>query len=259
MIECFYEHFRGEKMSKEKVRCINDEWADDIKRDGSYYEFYMYEPFSDAYWAEKRKIVFCNTNPYGYNVPQDPIAKKEFDQTPVLIWEIFEKWLNENARNTTIPRSALFMYCLYKTLQGHTFTEENLESSFFSNTHEADMVLKKMAYMNLQNEIGKSEIDESEEAEINRWFSECNGVNAKSFRELVSALDPDIFIITGKFGLKVLNEKIYIGGLNLKNQGVVKLGKTLFVHLYHPSPKSKEFTNEYILKRVNELVRQVNE
>jgi len=244
-------------MSKEEVRCINDEWAGDNIERSPYDEFYMYEPFSDAYWTEKYKIVFCNTNTHGQNVPQDPTAKAEFEQTPVLIWEIFEKWLNELPRNETIPRSALFMYCLYQTLYGHTFTKENLKSSFFSNPDDADLILKKMTYMNLRNEDGNPGIDEAEKTEIKRWKRWFSEGNAKSFRELVSALEPDIFIITGSFGLEVLN-KIYNNELNLKEQGVVKLDKTLFVHVYHPSPRSK-FTDEYILQKTGEIVKCIME
>jgi hypothetical protein len=238
-------------MSREEIRGINDGWADELKDDGSYDAFYMYEPFSDAYWTEKYKIVFCNTNPHGDNVPQDPIAKKDFDQTPVLIWEIFEKWLSKNPKNTTIPRSALFMYCLYQTLYGHSFTNENLEVSFFSNSNEADFILKKMTYMNLSNEVGNSQITKDEKTEINRYFFK-DYWNTKNFKDLVSALEPDVFIITGEFGLDVL-KKIYNDALNLEKQGIVKYGKTVFVHLYHPGPVSGKFTNDYILEKAKEI------
>jgi hypothetical protein len=246
-------------MSREEVREINDEWAKDLKEDGSYYAFYMFEPFSDAYWTEQYKIVFCNINTHGYNVPQNAEAKKEFDQTPVLIWEIFEKWLNELDRKTTIPRSALFMYCLYKRLCGHSFTKDNLETSFYSkeNLHEVDSILKRMTYMDLQNEVGDSQITANEKTEINRYFFTDNW-NTKNFKDLVSALEPDVFIITDEFGLDVLN-RIYGDEINLKDQGIVKYGKTIFVHLYHPSPLSRKFTNEYILQKAGEIAKYIKE
>jgi hypothetical protein len=252
-IELTKEVRRSFQMSKEEVRAINDGWANELKEDGSYDAFYMYEPFSDDYWKEDYKIVFCNTNPYGENVPQDLLAKKEFEETPVLIWEIFENWLNKNERNTTIPRSALFMYCLYHALHGHTFTKDTLEQTFYAkeNLPDVDSTLKRMTYMNLRNEIGNTQITEDEKKEINRYFFKDDW-NTKNFKDLVAALDPDIFIITGEFGLEVLNT-IYKNEINLNKQSTFKLGKTLFVHLYHPSPVSGKFSNEYIFERVKNI------
>jgi hypothetical protein len=72
-------------MGIKEVAEINDGWIEELKNDKGYYEFLMYEPFTDQYWQERTKIVFCNINAYCVK-DYDVFSKGDY----ILSWKIFE-------------------------------------------------------------------------------------------------------------------------------------------------------------------------
>jgi hypothetical protein len=224
-------------MSKEEVLAINEKWTDELINDGYDVDvsngFFINEPFSEEYWNEKIKIVFCNVSAYGYPPEDDH----------VFSWKIFEKSLIGN--NPTIVQTSIFINCLFKQLNGIASTKEDIKR-IRQDKDALKETAKKIAYMNLQKEVEDSR--RQDDNEIVRFFSYEH--NARNQKELMAALEPDIFILTGNIGLKVINE-LYKGEMNIPKQGMVFHGETLFVHLFHPS--TRNFSYEYIFKKADEI------
>jgi hypothetical protein len=230
---------KGIIMSKEKVWEINDGWRDELKENG-YHEFYMNEPFSEEYWKEKYKIVFCNVNHYGYNDPEDDYA---------LSWKLFEKWFDNPSE--TLRWTGLFIYCLYNKLFGKTCTRQDLQKV---DTASMKNTMKKITYMNLLKEVSKKHIDKEVEEEM-AFFYFTHEWNSRNQKDLIEALEPNIFIITSDIGLQTIN-KMYSDVFTISKQGIAKYEKKFFVHLYHPS--TSQFNYDYILIKVNEIVNEIN-
>jgi hypothetical protein len=225
-------------MSLKDVQEINDGWIEELKNDG-YYEFYTNEPFSEEYWYEKYKIVFCNINVYGYIQPDDYYS---------LSWKIFEQWFN----NPTIMRTSIFVNCLYNKLRGLSLTKDDLKKVSHAKD-ELKETAKKITYMNLQKEVGRRFIDREGRNEILRFYFKDKH-NSRNQKDLIDALEPDIFIISGNLGLEIMNA-LYDGKINIPKQGMTFFRKTLFVHLFHPS--TSYFNYDYIIRKVEEIDKKI--
>jgi hypothetical protein len=223
-------------MSKEKVGIINDRWIAQMK-DDNYYEFFMYEPFTDQYWSEKYKVIFCNINAYG-------VKAYDFqNEGYILPWNIFEQqWSN----STTIRRTLIFTYYLLNKLRGVAMTEGDIRT-ISRNKSILMETAKRMTYMNLQKEIGRRFVDKQERDELLRFYFDDKW-NSTNQKDLIEALEPDIVIFTGTLGLEIMN-KFYMSEMNIAKHSMALYKNTLFVHLFHPS--TSYFSYDYIIKKVN--------
>jgi hypothetical protein len=241
-------------MAIEQVREINREWEAHLIDCEYSKSFWLNEPFSDDYWREKYKIVFCNLEAYG--------DAGEADHTITL--DKYKSWLGLGI--PTPKFSALFIYCLYKKLQNIDMTEDQL-SALFHNNDELLSIMKNTTYMNLRKEENwkGSKLDEEE---IYRFLApgwpafktgdteqniKINEYNRNFTLDFIDALEPDIFIVTGKVGQDVLN-KMYEGKIDLPWQGMYKSEKTLYVSITHPS---RIGGYEYILERTNDICKEI--
>jgi hypothetical protein len=240
----------------DEVREINREFEElmleDVKCGYLNDTFWHYEPFSDNYWSQKYKIVLCNSEPYGDN--------NKDGKNRIVTLDVFKEWLSLG--NKTARNSALFLYCLYKRLQGLSITEEELRGLYHSGD-ELLSVIKNTTYMNLRKEEAFDETPKLQAEEIRRFLvpgwslsSKVQGVSNKEYRELtldfIDTLAPDIFIITGEVGCDVLN-KIYEGKINLAWQGMYKNEKTLYVSINHPS----RISYKYIVEKTNKICKEM--
>lgn len=249
-------------MSIEEVRKINEDWEIffedifDLDENGKIdTSFWHYEPFSEGYWNEKYKIVFCNEETHGDN-----------RQNCLMTLEKVKELITQNKKAApSLVRSALFLYCLYNKLHGITVSEEKLaemaEQGKKSNNYDELLDgIKNTTYMNLRKEE-KPEKGSSEDTDgirrslcFDKKYDErdkdgkYNEYNRKLTLEFIDALVPDIFIITGITGLEVLKDintnKIDLD--KLQYQGMYKTEKTFFVSMEHPSPRAISSMNEYI-------------
>jgi len=260
-------------MSIEKVREINKAWEEffqdifDPDEFGNLTSFWHYEPFSDGYWNEKQKIVFCNEEAHGSN----------YKNCVMTIDEVKELITKNDKTTPTLLRSALFLYCLYKRLHGISVSEEKLaemekQGKLLKNYDELLDGIKNTTYMNLRKEenITGQSLEDKEGIRCSlvpnmKYFendkdTSNNEYNRKLTLEFIDSLEPDIFIITGDTGWDVL-KKIYADKIELHKLprwGMYKTEKTLYVSMQHPSPRGKKSIDEYI-KLIVEKTRVIYE
>jgi hypothetical protein len=214
------------------VSKINRDWLAELEKDTSLYGILMNEPFSDEYWSEKYKIVFCNLETYDQSRNER-----------ILDLNCIRIWLERN--NRTIKRSMLFLYSLLNCLQGNDINN-NTMFSIENDNEQLLSYLKKVTYMNLLKDAnGESKFDQ-------RYFNDFfdNKNNIKNTIDLINALSPDIFIVTSNVGCGFI-EKIF---KNKFNNHIFICNNTLFVGLGHPS---RCFTNEYIINSVKLIMENL--
>jgi len=243
-------------MSIEEVREINHKWDEillqDVKDDLLEADtIWDYEPFSDDYWNQKTKIVLCNFEQYGY------VEKKDGEDRR-LTFEKYSKYTNQ-----AIKYSSLFIYCLYKKLQGENINKEQLHALYDDNKEKVLSVVKNITYMNLRKDENLSEGDVNAEVNTVRNYYEkgklpykgypnvSNECNREFLRDFIEALEPDIFIISHEYGYKILND-VYEGKINLQWQNSYKYKKTLFVSIKHPAARIDYY--QYIVERTAQIV-----
>jgi hypothetical protein len=211
--------------NKELVKTINRNWLMELERDTSLFGILMNEPFSDEYWLEKYKIVFCNLESYDQ-------SRKE----KILDLNCFRIWLE--SKNRTIKRSALFLHCLSNSLYGNEFDKDKITAIKNDNKILLDS-LKKVTYMNLLKDAnGESNFNQKY---FNDFFADEK--NRKNTFELINALSPDIFVITSEAGCDLI-ENLF------KNKFINHTffcNNALFVGLGHPS---RCFTDDYIINAI---------
>jgi len=249
-------------MSIEEVRKTNEDWEEEFFK--AIYDlddlpsYWHYEPFSDGYWNEKTKIVLCNEEAHGYSM-----------ENCVMTLEKFKERIEKYGKNApTLIRSALFLYCLYKKLHNINITENQLRELYHNNNELLDGI-RNTTYMNLRKEekwkeganedtdgiirslVHDKKYDEDDKEGRNNEF------NRKLTLEFIDALEPNIFIITGVTGLKVLKD-IYQDKSNildtLQMNGMCKTEKTLFVSMEHPS---RFFSYNYILQMTGKIYEEL--
>jgi hypothetical protein len=213
------------KNNKEMIKAINRDWLSELEKDRSLYGILMNEPFSDEYWSEKYKIVFCNLESYDQSRNEK-----------VLDLNCFKIWLEK--KNRTIKRSVRFIYCLSNSLQGNDIDKDKMLAVKNDNDILLDF-LKKITYMNLLKDAnGESRFNQKY---FNDFFADEK--NVKNTSGLINALSPDIFIITSDAGCSLI-ERIF---KNKFENHLFVCNNTLFVGLGHPS---RCFTDDYIINSV---------
>jgi hypothetical protein len=248
-------------MSFEEVRKINEDWEElffkaiyDLDDLPSYWN---YEPFSEGYWNEKTKIVLCNEEAYG-----------DSRESCELTLEKFKERIKNHKDATTLMRSALFLYCLYKKLHNINITKKQLRD-LYNNKNELFDGIRNTTYMNLRKEEkwkkGAKEDTDGLCRSLCHDFKyderdkdgKNNEFNRKLTLEFIDALEPNIFIITGVTGLKVLKD-IYKDKIDILNSlqmnGMCKTEKTLYVSMEHPS---RFFSYNYILKMTGKIYEEL--
>jgi hypothetical protein len=199
----------------EKVREINQEWIKQNEEDPQLCTL-VYEPFTEEYWAEKYKIVWCNLEPGGS--PEDKNEK-------VLSLKSYRTWLEK--RNPTIKNTSRFIYCLYNKLNGNIIDENKLEAVKGDYDILIDC-MKKVTYMNLIKDVGSPELNKQY---LKDYFSiDKYPENNERTINMIKALNPNIFIITGDG--KDIIEKLYNKKFDEKHSFVND--NILFISLGHP-------------------------
>jgi hypothetical protein len=243
-------------MAIEKIREINRVWEKLMLEDAAdgllNKTFWHYEPFSDDYWKQQYKVVLCNLEFYG------DVGKETYEER-IFTLNQFKTWLGDGVR--TMKNSALFIYSLYNKLHGIDVTEEQLRNVFHKND-DLLSVVKNITYMNLRKEEGWNTPEDREN--IYRFLvpgysldpdSDVSNEEYRKFTlDFIDALEPDIFIVSGKTGCDVLN-KIYEGGIDLAWQGMYRKGKTLYASVNHLS----RVGYDYILKQTSEIRKKARE
>jgi hypothetical protein len=168
-----------------------------------------------------------------------------------LSWKIFEGWLDGNAPNTTPGRTAVFTYCLLRRLAKENLPAE-LNDIYWPAKEQIKDAMKRITYMNLDNYVGRPDMD-SEQIRLTWKLYEAE-VNRKSKRDLIVALEPDIFVVSTEEGCKLLNH-IYEGKLNLPWKGIARLDKTLFVSV--PQPARSGFSNNFIVETIDKICAEI--
>jgi hypothetical protein len=176
--------------NKNLVKAINRDWLSELEKDSSLYGILMNEPFSDDYWSEKYKIVFCNLESYDQSRNEK-----------ILDLNCFKIWLEK--KNRTIKRSALFLYNLSNSLQGNDIDKVKMLAA--KNDNELLLnSLKKVTYMNLLKDAnGESNFNQNY---FNDFFADNK--NIKNTIDLIKALSPDVFVITSDAGCGLI-EKLF--------------------------------------------------
>ena len=248
-------------MSIEEVRKTNKDWECELLDwTNNKISYWSYEPFSEGYWNEKYKTVFCNEEAYGNS-----------GANCVLTLDKFKGWLELG--NRTSKFSALFLYCLYKQLHNISITEKQLRDLYYNNNELLDGI-RNTTYMNLRKEekwkegtsedkegirsslvSGMKYFENDEDDRHNKW-------NRGYTLDFIDALEADIFIITGETGWDVL-KKIYTEIIELDKlpmNGMYKIKNTLYVSIFHP--RSSNFSYNYIVEKTgaiyDELQKQPN-
>jgi hypothetical protein len=203
------------KTGIELVREINNEWLVSLEGEDPTLRYLMYEPFTDGYWAEKYKIVWCNLEPGGE--PDDKTEK-------TLSLGSYEKWLK---KSQAIKNTSLFIYCLYNELEGNDIEEKQEKAA--RNDHALLLdYMKKITYMNLLKDCGTTAFDSS------YFWKFFSGEKGKKDRErtinIIKALEPDIFVVTGEG--KDLIQDLFNKKFDENHSFVYN--KTLFMALGHP-------------------------
>lgn len=222
------------KTGIEAIREINNKWYNELKSDTNL-ELVMYEPFTNDYWAEKYKIVLCNL---------EPAAR--FENRDLLDLCCFNHWLEE--KNPTIKRSALFLYCLYNTLNGIVVDNDQLKKAKNDNGLLMETV-KKVTYMNLLRDVGERRFN-------NKYFWDffSDNVNVENTINFINALSPDVFVVTSEG--KDLIEKLFHKKFD-EDHFLVE-NNILFVAIAHPSSSSFS-RDEYILYWINKINEKIKE
>lgn len=266
--------FEEQQAKQKEVWKINDAWAQDLE--GENCPFYMNEPFvikddrgfeAIPYWQEKYKIVFCNLATY---------AEHMTDENHTLTWDIFQQWM-DNPKGPTIHKTALFCYYLRKVLAGESIpTEEQLTDAYHREYERIKESMQHICYMNLYKFVGdkswRKEADLAWEFYDKTKSGKDMPQNRQSQRELIEALQPHIFIITGitprEAGYELLNriyknDEHYKGSelcLNDAEGNFQKLEgisySPLFVAMKHPC--SPQFNHTYIVKMLEEIQVKTN-
>jgi hypothetical protein len=222
----------GAQNNKDLVKAINRDWLTELEKDTSLCGILMNEPFSDEYWSENYKIVFCNLESYDQSRDEK-----------ILDLNCIKIWLEKKSR--TIKRSILFLYSLVNCLQGNDIDKNKIQAVKNDNK-QLLAYLKKVTYMNLLKDAnGKSRFDKKY---FNDFFS--NDENIKNTIALINALSPDIFVVTSDAGCDLI-EKLF---KNKFKDHMFVYNNTLFVGLGHPS---RCFTDDYIINSVKLIMENL--
>ena len=251
-------------MGIKELREINRKWGkmlyDDYVNEYLDYDTYWdYEPFTEAYWSQKHKIVFCNIEPYGNN------EKKDKNNRRLTL----EKLISLFKYNIpTYKFTTLFIYYLYNSLNGNKISYEQLSALNFRN-EDIISVLNFITYMNLRKDENPNDTSEAEIDILRNYYEKgksayphiknhhiCNEENRIYLREFIKALEPDIFIISHKWGYRILNN---VYEIDIPWQGSYRYENMLFTSVYHPAIReSNEWKYQYIIDRSTKIIADYN-
>lgn len=248
-------------MSKEQFEGVYKEWKDDIHEWGFDNHWYNYRPFKDEYWNEKNKIVICNS--------ESGDCMEENEQ--VLDMGMIKKWMNEDKDykrpNPTILFSMVLASALHETLDtGKTLSEVELRK-LKEDRGSLYNGLARCMYMNLRREANdRRKLDEVAVRKfLDPYYysvTNKNNIDIQHFKDMVDALEPTVFIITGKVGYSVLYNMYNYDHDDLKKNkqelqldwlGVCKYKNTVFASIKHPSMFEYKKCMGWIAKIVAEL------
>jgi hypothetical protein len=264
-------------MSREAFDQNNKKFQEELAKIGKPY--LLYAPFSTDYWEISPKIVFCNLEAASG-------GDDASEWSGIMAWETMkDHWMDLSAKyrqygekyypNPTIWRYTIFVYILYKRLNGvsRQCIEKKLEKI---NDEILVPYLEKMPD-NLLNALGKEDIEKVIEKilymNLQKWWNENektkfndryleefleNPILRECTLDSIRYSDADVFVIAGKDGMQALNNLIpdlaleLIKGKNPKT-GIKEYDKTLFVVSYHPA-RGEYFTLKWMLDRIDEIV-----
>jgi len=207
-----------------------------LENDG-YSGIMHYKPFSEQYWNEKPKIVLCNYEILGYeNQTINSISHEHF------------KGLITYNKSKTVHYTAVFANALKSRLESKDFSKKDMKKSYY----EIDKIWKSMenmVYMNIRPTSGKNS------GRLNK--TETHSLIKKykiEIRDYINSLDADIFVISTKDSVDLIN---YL--YDLKDNKLVFNGKTRINNMFIYSVKHFAwfFTYSYYYKKANEIVNDI--
>jgi hypothetical protein len=241
------------ELSKSGLQQINDLWAEQLCNDAPGESFLRYQPFNDAYWVEKHKLVICNLEQYGY---EDEAGEKVIDT------EAFKYLLEHKYR--TIRNSAILMAALYSAINtDEEVTIETIRSSY-SNVPKLLDGCRNTMYMNLAkfpNIKSTKEDRQGIHSFLDPRFTTSQNKNEHhitNFKNFMRELEARILIITGETGADIFN-KIYGPEFHLPFGENVVFNNTLYISSYHP--RASHFSYKYMMGIIEEakaFIRNVN-
>jgi hypothetical protein len=206
---------------QKKIHAVNEGWKYSIINEIEYEgPFYLYEPFEVEngdipYWNEKIKVVFCNLNAYGEGDEKEGFNRLTWNNPAPDVYRFYD-WMWEGEKNghwqkpsNTNINTAIFVYTLLEKLDGKSLSENRPRYDF----EQMKQYMQRICYMNMYPCIHWNEKDEPEKnwekISGKAWdFYDKHWETRSLMREMVETLKPDIFIVTGKDGVKMLN-RIY--------------------------------------------------
>lgn len=229
-------------MGKNELYEINDGWDFEMINDG-YHQFMTYQPFTDEYWNQKNKIVFCNLESYDETL------------SGVLDLEVYKKWLLSGS--ATIKYSSLFIAAIVSAINGKSLTESELKNNYHNNDYLLDSI-KNVTYMNLRKEANTIRKEDTkaihEFLDPNYTRLVDNKHHIRNFRDIIKALEPNILIVSGKTGADIFS-KIYKDEMKFVYDQFDYLENTLCVSVSHPSTSKCDYS--YIISKSDFIAQEL--
>jgi hypothetical protein len=178
-------------MSKEQFEQASKNLYEKMQADGIV-GILQYKPFSDEYWNEKIKVVFCNYEVIGFT---------DNEKLALLTYESFKGFISNKINSKTVRYTVVLANALLKMLNNYPssdFSYKNMRDSYWQ-IDEIYGAIKNSMYMNLRPTGAKGN-----KQEINETHKIITAYK-KEIRTYIEALDADIFVLSSKDSVGLFN------------------------------------------------------
>ena len=222
-------------MSKENLEAVNTRLVEHLEETGVKDACY-YAPVYEDYWFSKKKIAFCNLEPYSVDESVDTIKGIQLLDEKRL----YNSWFHAKTTNNTF----LLNYVLCRHLEDNqpvseeTFRQIRAEAkenpeAWHGNMCDAPYGFDRSLYFNCRYTQSPT-VNEDKGYTVNAYKKDSFYV--QHFKDFVKASELDVLVLGGKESFEVvtlvypeLNEKLTFGGDSVLHDGI------LFVSMTHPS------------------------
>jgi hypothetical protein len=184
--------------------------------DNGYSGIMHYKPFSNLYWEEKVKIVICNYEILGY----------ADSQTNSLTHDHFRGCITYK-KSKTVHFTAVFANTLKTLLESKDFSIADMKKSY----NEIDKIwnsMKNMMYMNIRPTSGANS-GRSNKEETHKIIKEYKN----EIRNYINSLDADIFVISSKDSVNLINYLYDLDKNKLSFNGKTKINNMFVYSIKH--------------------------
>jgi hypothetical protein len=186
-----------------------------LKNDG-YSGIMQYKPFSDQYWNEKCKIVLCNYENLGYTDSQiNSISHEQFKG-----WIAYKK-------SKTAHYTAVFANALKSIMELKDYSAKDMKKSY-KDIEKIWTSMKNMMYMNIRPTSGAN-AGRANKEETHKIIKKYKN----EIRDYIDSLDADIFIISSKDAVSLINYLYDLNNNKLTFNGKTRINKMLVYSVRH--------------------------